>query len=224
MLVGQLLGLVGIFLLVAVFQTNDRRTLLRLQIISCLVWSLYYASMGAYTGAGLIFLGAMRSFVFDRYRDHEWVLGAVIITFAIATLITWENWTSIMALIGMILATTALWQKSPRNIRIISLTVAPFWLVYNLLSGSYLGAVADLITFSSIAVAIVRFDIPRSAWMRFRKIQAIETVGVGSDVSAGQERREKLTEETDELLDEIDDVLEENAEEFVNGYIQKGGQ
>ncbi len=42
--------------------------------------------------------------------------------------------------------------------------------------------------------------------------------------AAGQERREKLTEDTDDLLDEIDDVLEENAEDFVRAYVQKGGQ
>jgi len=41
---------------------------------------------------------------------------------------------------------------------------------------------------------------------------------------AGQERREKLAEDTDDLLDEIDDVLEENAEDFVRAYVQKGGQ
>jgi prokaryotic ubiquitin-like protein Pup len=28
----------------------------------------------------------------------------------------------------------------------------------------------------------------------------------------------------DDLLDEIDTVLEENAEEFVKNYVQKGGQ
>ncbi|MGB6126792.1 MAG: ubiquitin-like protein Pup [Gordonia sp. (in: high G+C Gram-positive bacteria)] len=44
------------------------------------------------------------------------------------------------------------------------------------------------------------------------------------DGGAGQERREKLTGETDDLLDEIDDVLEENAEDFVKAYVQKGGQ
>lgn len=33
-----------------------------------------------------------------------------------------------------------------------------------------------------------------------------------------------LIDETDDLLDEIDSVLEENAEEFVNSYVQKGGQ
>jgi len=38
------------------------------------------------------------------------------------------------------------------------------------------------------------------------------------------ELNEKLTEDVDDLLDEIDSVLEENAEEFVRGYVQKGGQ
>jgi ubiquitin-like protein Pup len=38
------------------------------------------------------------------------------------------------------------------------------------------------------------------------------------------ERNEKLTDDVDDLLDEIDSVLEENAEEFVRGYVQKGGQ
>ncbi len=31
-------------------------------------------------------------------------------------------------------------------------------------------------------------------------------------------------DEVDSLLDEIDDVLETNAEEFVKGFVQKGGQ
>jgi ubiquitin-like protein Pup len=38
------------------------------------------------------------------------------------------------------------------------------------------------------------------------------------------ERGEKLKAELDELLDEIDEVLEDNAEEFVRNYVQKGGE
>lgn len=37
-------------------------------------------------------------------------------------------------------------------------------------------------------------------------------------------RDPEQTKITDELLDAIDDVLETNAEEFVKGYVQKGGQ
>jgi ubiquitin-like protein Pup len=47
------------------------------------------------------------------------------------------------------------------------------------------------------------------------------TAEANSDVA---ERQEKLTEDVDNVLDEIDSVLEENAEEFVRGYVQKGGQ
>ena len=32
------------------------------------------------------------------------------------------------------------------------------------------------------------------------------------------------SEKIDDLLDEIDSVLEENAEEFVKNYVQKGGE
>ena len=39
-----------------------------------------------------------------------------------------------------------------------------------------------------------------------------------------QERVGKLTEDVDALLDDIDEALEENAEDFVRGYVQKGGQ
>ncbi len=36
--------------------------------------------------------------------------------------------------------------------------------------------------------------------------------------------KKDLDDEIDSLLDEIDDVLEENAAEFVRGFVQKGGQ
>ncbi len=46
--------------------------------------------------------------------------------------------------------------------------------------------------------------------------------------SAGQAELTKkggeLAEQLDDLLDEIDEILEENAEEFVKGYVQRGGQ
>ena len=51
--------------------------------------------------------------------------------------------------------------------------------------------------------------------------------GEGDD-DAGQvgatSKGEKLKEEMDDILDEIDSVLEENAEEFVKSYVQKGGE
>jgi ubiquitin-like protein Pup len=38
------------------------------------------------------------------------------------------------------------------------------------------------------------------------------------------ETAESEAADIDDLLDEIDSVLEENAEEFVKNYVQKGGE
>ena len=49
---------------------------------------------------------------------------------------------------------------------------------------------------------------------------ASETTPVSVDATKG----DQLKADLDDLLDEIDEVLEENAEEFVRNYVQKGGQ
>jgi len=38
------------------------------------------------------------------------------------------------------------------------------------------------------------------------------------------ERREALDDDVDAILDEIDEVLENNAEDFVKSFVQKGGE
>lgn len=59
--------------------------------------------------------------------------------------------------------------------------------------------------------------------------QSQVTGGNGGGDSAGDEEFTSTqlsinTTGTDELLDEIDGLLENNAEEFVRSYVQKGGQ
>lgn len=56
-----------------------------------------------------------------------------------------------------------------------------------------------------------------------RRSEEVDEVSV-EETGDVQDRVGKLTDEVDDLLDEIDDVLESNAEEFVRGYVQKGGQ
>ena len=58
---------------------------------------------------------------------------------------------------------------------------------------------------------------------RGRAEEEVEEVSTET-TSDVQDRVGKLTDDVDALLDEIDDVLEENAEDFIKGYVQKGGQ
>ena len=61
-----------------------------------------------------------------------------------------------------------------------------------------------------------------------KKIQKKGGGGNDTDADAGQvaasSKAAELKEEMDDILDEIDSVLEENAEEFVKSYVQKGGE
>ena len=44
------------------------------------------------------------------------------------------------------------------------------------------------------------------------------------EVASQNQTNTELASELDSLLDEIDSVLETNAKEFVESYVQKGGQ
>lgn len=58
-----------------------------------------------------------------------------------------------------------------------------------------------------------------------RKTQDADEVDASAATDSDvRERHEKLTDDVDDMLDEIDGVLEENSEEFVRSFIQKGGQ
>ena len=63
-----------------------------------------------------------------------------------------------------------------------------------------------------------RVSPKRSEAQRGDKTQEAQTS------KAPQARGNRLRDELDDLLEEIDQVLETNAEEFVNSYVQKGGQ
>ena len=59
---------------------------------------------------------------------------------------------------------------------------------------------------------------------RIQKQRAERTAGPTDDVSVDATKGDQLKADLDDLLDEIDEVLEENAEEFVRNYVQKGGE
>jgi len=56
-------------------------------------------------------------------------------------------------------------------------------------------------------------------------IQEESAVEITDDLPVGKNNQaENLKADIDNLLDEIDSILETNAEEFVNSYVQKGGE
>ena len=61
----------------------------------------------------------------------------------------------------------------------------------------------------------------RSTTKKTETEKTIEETTPGADVT---EKAEQIKGDMDRVIDEIDEVLEENAEEFVKNYIQRGGE
>ena len=62
-----------------------------------------------------------------------------------------------------------------------------------------------------------------------KKKETRPTKPEGDEEAAGAnpelaKKGKKIKEDLDNLLDEIDEILEENAEEFVKSYVQRGGE
>lgn len=58
----------------------------------------------------------------------------------------------------------------------------------------------------------------------YKKVQRRDEVEQVEDLPTTSQNKEALDADVDSILDEIDEVLEENAEDFVKSFVQKGGQ
>ena len=66
----------------------------------------------------------------------------------------------------------------------------------------------------------VRVEKPKRTQSKESDVAPLPPTGTKNAVAKGK----KLKEDMDRFVDEIDDILVENAEEFVQSYIQKSGE
>ena len=179
-IVVQGIGLVSLVCSLASFQMNRRGAIMKLQMAASLLFSLQLLLLGAVTGACLDLISFARTLVFSLRDRHKWASSPLLpITFVgimIGTgILTYNSWYSFLAIAGSVLSTVALWMREGRHIRLISLAVGPCWFIYNILAGSYTGAINEVIAVTSIIVGIIRHDIKR------RPRGEGETLSVGTD-------------------------------------------
>ena len=68
----QGIGFIALILTIIVFQSNNRKTMLYLQMAAAFFFSLHFALLGALTGSVTNFIGIGRSYVFAQREDKNW--------------------------------------------------------------------------------------------------------------------------------------------------------
>ncbi len=164
-LFANIVGLLAVALFVLSYQCKSRGHIIALNAASRVLYVLQYLLLGAYEGAvldtvaffiSLLCGGRNKGFV----KNHLPLVILCSNTLIVAAgVLTYQNIFSVLAIVGVLLETLALWLQKERSIRIVSLFAAPCWLAYNLIKFAFGSAVGNVITLISLAVAIVRYDV-----------------------------------------------------------------
>lgn len=165
-LIIQSIGLVAILLSLVSFQPKHRKNILHLQLAANIFWVAHFLSLGATTGAAMNACGALRAYVFNRIgkRAHRplWPLLTIMLLMVGASVISWQGSLSLLPLAGMLIGTIGFWQRDEQRIRLILLATVPLWLVYDGISGSYVGVANELFALASLIIALWRHR--QSGW------------------------------------------------------------
>ena len=173
--IAQLLGFAGMTLNLISFQLKEQKKLIRLQFYSSIIFSVHYLMLGAAMGFLLNSLGICRAFVFSN-KDKPWArkkgwlplficayFMVYVLTFTVFGMerTTYNILLEFLPVIGMTATTIGFFLENATKVRLLSLTNAPTWLVYNILRGSIGGALTEVFCLISVVVGIIRLDLKK---------------------------------------------------------------
>jgi hypothetical protein len=158
----QIIGFFALAFSVIAFQIDRRKTILFFLALGNLLWSAHFFLLGAYTGAAMNSLAIVRNYFFITQRSRfkrDYLPAVFIVIFGLATFATWDGIISLLPFFGMCFGTVAFWQRKTKIIRLLSIISPPIWFTYNFINNSYAGMLVEVFVFSSICIAIIRYDI-----------------------------------------------------------------
>lgn len=161
-----IVGLAAVLAFLLSFQFPKRRAIIACNVVSRVLYVLQYLLLLAFEGAAMD-VSAIPSSVLAARKHMPFVqkyrLGILVAVNAfqiIIGLLVWQDWLSWVPVVGVLLETNALWLTQEKNIRRLSLMSLPFWLFYNLRCGAYGSALGNVLAIASIAMAMLRYDLP----------------------------------------------------------------
>lgn len=160
--IAQIIGVFGLICSLLSFQMKKRKWIMAFQMTASLSFSAQLFLLGATTGGCVDMISFIRTLIFSQ-NGKKWASSPVwlyvfIFLMIVTGILTWQNAWDLLPIAGSILSTVALWMKKEKNIRLISLTVGPCWLVYNLVKGAWSGALNEVLAMTSIVIGMIRND------------------------------------------------------------------
>ena len=164
-IISDIFGIIGVLFTVVLYQQKSRKSLLVCKLISDLIWLWHYVFIGAYSGAAVCVIAALRELIFVK-RDPKNKKGIVwlpvfIAVAIVSTILTWGNAFSILTCLASCIAVASFFIGRPRLSRILVFPISACMLTYDIACGSVAGIVNECFAITSSAVGIVLHDRKR---------------------------------------------------------------
>ena len=145
------------------FQKDNRKFTLIFHILASLFFAIHFGLLGAFTGATMSILAAIRGGFYNLRKSKKWINNPIlpylfVLIFWLAGIFTWEGYHSLLPMFSVTLECFALWTLNTKKMRWLFLFARPTWIIYNVMVGSVAGLATEVFIVSSLIIAIVRFD------------------------------------------------------------------
>lgn len=159
----QIIGLAGVAVFILSYQIKSNKALYFMQLLGSGLFCVQFIMLDAISGCLSLMALIARNALLMKYNDWKWVqhpvwIGVFEIIYLIILALTWNGWLSLLPWAAMAFGTFGYWTNNAQKIRFANLVcVAPCWLLYDALVGSWAGVLNEGITLASILVSIYRY-------------------------------------------------------------------
>lgn len=158
----QSIGFLGAAVFAMSYQIKSSKKLLFCQIAGCVIFTVQFLLMRAYTGALSLLVNITRNLLIfnsDKWKwaGHKSVLAVLILAMTVITICTWDSWISILPFAGTVVTSIGYWTANAQKIRLSQLFGSPCMLVYDAIIHSWGGVLTEAMTQISILISIRRF-------------------------------------------------------------------
>ncbi|MBE6556447.1 MAG: YgjV family protein [Ruminococcaceae bacterium] len=151
-------ALVSLFML---YQQKTRRGMLLAKLSADVLWSAHYLCLGAFAGMIPNAVGIFRECIFVKRKTNRWAAHAIwpvlfiLLNWGLG-LRTFSSWYDLLPITASSFVTLSLWIDRPQLTKLISIPVSCAFLIYDLVIGSYIGALNEGLAILSIALFFIR--------------------------------------------------------------------
>lgn len=142
------------------FQFKERGRIIACLVISCTLISVHFAILGHWTAAGLGLLATLR-FLTSLFTTSKRIM-AIFMTATVAiTIFTFNGLLSILSGSGSLFGTAGTFCRDDRRLRQLMLIGTSLWLIHNILAGTPMAVLMEILFITSNLVGYYRFYLKR---------------------------------------------------------------